>query len=111
MKLSSNYKYCRLRTVAEELAAIGHNITFVSCDADESQNYLHFIHMEKVYETVSESGKFDINIFEMGSKNIILQYLDTPQLVLAVCDGLTRSKGWHTLNSYPNGFKVIFYPI
>lgn len=105
------HTYFRLRVVAEELVALGHNITFVSSDADESQKYLHFIHMEKVYETVSESGKFDINIFEMGNKNIFLQYLDTPQLVLAVCDGLIRSNGWRTLNSYPNGFKVIFHDV
>lgn len=101
-------EYFRLRRVAVELASKGHNVTFVSCDFDESQENLHFIHMEKVYESVMESDGFDSHFFEMGIKNIFLQYLDTPPLVLAVCDGLIRSNGWHQLNSYPNGFKVIF---
>lgn len=92
--------------MAEELAAKGHNITFVSCDADESQQYLHFIHMEKVYDSVLASDNSDAILYEMDGKNIFLQYLDTPHLVLAVCDGLLRSNGWNQLNSYPNGFKV-----
>lgn len=92
--------------MAQELAVIGHNITFVSCDADESQPNIHFIHMEKVYETVAASDDFELNIFEMGFKNIILQYFDTPELTIAVCDGLVQSNGWQQLNNYPNDFKV-----
>lgn len=92
--------------MAEELAVGGHNITFVSCDADESQHNLHFIHMEKVYETVAISDGMELNIFETGIKNIILQYFDTPELIIAVCDGLTQSNGWQQLNDYPNDFKV-----
>lgn len=92
--------------MAEELAVEGHNITFVSCDADEPRHNLHFIHMEKVYETVAASADFELNIFEMGFMNIILQYFDTPELTIAVCDGLTQSNGWHQLNRYPNDFKV-----
>lgn len=78
----------------------------MSSDADKSQHNLHFIHMEKVYESVEASDSLEINIFEIGIKNIILQYLDTPELMIAVCDGLTKSNGWHQLNSYPNDFKV-----
>lgn len=92
--------------MAVELAVKGHNITFVSSDVDKSQPNLHFIHMEKVYESVEISDSLEINIFEIGVKNIILQYLDTPELMIAVCDGLTRSNGWRQLNSYPNDFKV-----
>ncbi len=99
--------YYRLRTVAEELAIKGHNITFVSCDADKSQHNIHFIHMERVYETVeASSDTWELNIFKMGYTNIILQYFDTPELIIAVCDGLTKSNGWQQLNSYPNDFKV-----
>lgn len=62
--------------------------------------------MEKVYETVETSDDFELNIFDVGIKNIILQYFDTPELIIAVCDGLTQSNGWQKLNSYPNDFKV-----
>lgn len=103
----STVLHSRLRTVALKLANDGHNITFVSCDADVPRNNLHFIHMEKVYENIYASDGFDLNLFEMGSKNVLLQYLDTPPLVIEVCDGLLRSNGWKQLNNYPNGFKVI----
>lgn len=62
--------------------------------------------MEKVYESIAVSDSLEINIFETGIMNIILQYLDTPELTIAVCDGLTKSNGWQQLNSYPNNFKV-----
>ncbi|KAG4078371.1 hypothetical protein HA402_013081 [Bradysia odoriphaga] len=95
----------RLRTVAEELAARGHNITFASCDAEKSQYNIHFIHMEKVYETVEASSDTTFDIFNIGFTNVILQYFDTPELTIAVCEGLTKSNGWNQLNSYPNDFK------
>lgn len=108
VSFESLFHHLRLRTVAVELTVKGHNVTFVSCDADKSQPNLHFIHMEKVYDSVAESDSLEFNIFEMGIKNIILQYLDTPELMIAVCDGLTKSKGWKQLNSLPKDFKVKF---
>lgn len=93
--------------MAEELVLKGHNVTFVSCDSDESQPNLHFIHMEKVYETVESSlDSSDLDITDNSFMNIIQQYFDTPQLTVAVCEGLVKSNGWHQLNNYPNDFMV-----
>lgn len=92
--------------MAKELVLRGHNITFASCDPDESQHNLHFIHMEKVYETVEDSSDTSFNFFDTSFSNVILQYFDTPELTIAVCEGLTKSSGWHQLNSYPDDFKV-----
>ncbi|KAJ6636848.1 UDP-glucosyltransferase 2 [Pseudolycoriella hygida] len=96
--------YCRLRAVAEKLAVQGHNITFISCDADESKHNLHFIHMEKVYDSVLAKS-YELNQFELSYTNIIFQYFDTHELTIAICEGLTKSNGWQLLNSYPSYFK------
>lgn len=89
------------------LAAKGHNITSLSPDKDTKpyQN-LHYIHLERVYESIYDEGGPEINFIEIGQQNAWEQMNGFYDFSLGQCKGSVQSKGWKQLENYPPDFKV-----
>lgn len=98
----------RLKNVVTALAARGHNVTSLSPDEEPSSESIHYIHMDKVYETLysaEETGE-EINFFEMGQQGFVEQLYGGVKFILPMCTGYLQSTGWEVLSRYPDDFKV-----
>lgn len=98
----------RFKSVTTVLAAKGHNITVVSADQDTSADNIHYIYMDKVYETfyTADDGADELNFFDLGSQNVVSQLLDGVKISIRICSGFVKSSGWEQLSRYPHEFKV-----
>lgn len=82
-------------------------MTVVSPGRDVSSENLHYIYMEKVYDSVYKAlEEKETNLFELGQTNPFLQFLFLSDWVCNTCKGFVQSEGWETLKNYPDDFKV-----
>lgn len=95
----------RFKTIVAELAAQGYNVTVVCADEEESSDNIHYIHMDKVFETLYAAATED-NFFGTENKGIGSQLLDSAKFSLSICMGYLKSSGWELLSNYPDDFKV-----
>lgn len=103
--LYTNYRF---KKVTAGLVANGHNVTVVTPEADVSSENLHYIYMDKVYESVYKSFTLDTNvdIFSYGESNAFTQISQYCGWLLNICRGFIESEGWELLKNYPKDFKV-----
>lgn len=107
IRLHTKIKFRRFRYVTLELINRGHNVTVVSSERDTIQlTNLHQIHMERVYNNVFNSSGVEFNLIEMGAMHPFLQIIGNIVYALKTCEGFTISKGWQTLQNYPDNFQV-----
>lgn len=97
-----------MNKVSIALAARGHNVTAVSGDIDkEPTPNLHYIHLEKMYDTLyAAGGELDINFIEYGNTNPWSQFGPFYEYSYLSCMGIFASQGWQQLKDYPDDFKV-----
>lgn len=96
------------------LAAKGHNITIVSGEEDTSADNVHYIYMDKVYETFYNADKAadELSFFDLGtSQSVVAQFLAGTKFSIVICNGFLKSSGWEQLSSYPDDFKVLLLQI
>lgn len=105
------YTPFRFKKVTAALVAAGHNLTVVTPQADVSSHNVHYIYMEKVYESVYRTFTSDsknIDPFDFGQTNPFAQLSLYCGWLYNICSGFVESDGWETLKNYPNDFKVRF---
>lgn len=101
-----NFIYVRFKSLTNALASKGYNITALSPDQDVSTTNVHYIHMEKVYQTIYNPDAEKINFVEMGDQNVYDWLSEFAGFSIATCVGHVTSDGWKQLENYPNDFKV-----
>lgn len=116
MELNFTYKLLiflkknfRFKKVTAGLVARGHNVTVVTPQADISTHNVHYIYMEKVYETVYKSFVSDsknVDPFDFSQTNPFAQLASYCGWMYNICSGFVESDGWETLKNYPNDFTV-----
>ncbi|KAL5291052.1 hypothetical protein ACFFRR_010457 [Megaselia abdita] len=92
-----------------KLAENGHNLTLLSVDlpspTEAVPKNVHFIHLEKTYETISNAYKGNFSVEDyiryrgIGSIKMMQEY------ALVIAKGQAKSSGYKTLMDYPNNFK------
>lgn len=93
------------KALLHELANRGHNLTILSVDVPKPNEKLpknvHYIHIEKAYDSLHENLDFDSIVGAMGLSVIPHLY----NWGLSSAPGIVESEGWKTLMSYPDNFK------
>lgn len=86
------------------LAQKGFNITMVSTDDDKKpQPNIHYIHLEKVYETIY--GNDSSLILDMADQKSVEAIYGVYEWCEVNCDGILKSKGLEVIINYPDDFK------
>lgn len=102
--------FSRFKKVTSALVASGHNVTVVTPQADVSSHNLHYIYMDKVYESVYKAFTTDsqnVDPFDFGQTNPFAQLSLYCGWLYSICSGFVESEGWEILKNYPNDFKVL----
>lgn len=104
----SHHLYNRVLVLG--LAAKGHNVTFLSSDVvTKDVPNVHYIHLEKVYETFY-GGEQPIEIIDLANQTPYEAIVDMPNFFLIVCQGVLLSTGLDKILDYPsNFFDLIVY--
>lgn len=96
----------RIKTLSNELASKGYNVTSLSADVDLNSN-VHYIKLDGVYEaTHNESSDMNIDILEMGQASPWSLVSDFQDIFVGICKVTVKSSGYRTLLDYPDDFKV-----
>lgn len=97
----------RIRVVTRELATRGHNVTSMTADIDtEFTPNLHYLHLDRVYDTLYASADRDLNYVDIGALSPWRQFSAYHDYSVGLCEGAVISKGWQQLLNYPDDFKV-----
>lgn len=90
------------RSIMLTLAERGHNITALTVEVDKSKENLHFIHIENVYEKITEQIP---DLVEVTSSNPLVE-ITTMYNYFAFIDKIVLdTKGVQTLLNYSSDFK------
>lgn len=83
-------------------------MTVITPEADVSSHNLHYIYMDKVYESVYKTFTTSENAdpFNFGKTNPFTQLTLYCGWLYNICSGFVESDGWEALKNYPNDFKV-----
>lgn len=93
------------RVLVLELAAKGHNVTFVSVDiVKKASPNVHYIHLEKTYETFY-GGADSFNILDFANQTSLESVADIPEVYSLVCEGILKSQGLDEIINFPDNFK------
>lgn len=95
------------RALVIGLVERGHNLTYLSADKEnEILENLHFIHLEKTYETFYGSTNDDgTMILGFANESMIHYVTEFSETCLKVCRGVLASHGLEQLLQYPSDFK------
>ncbi|KAG4075278.1 hypothetical protein HA402_003069 [Bradysia odoriphaga] len=94
------------RSLNKGLASKGYNVTALSPDKDESSTNLHYIHMDRVYDSIYDNDQGEeLNFVDMGSQSALDQMAEYSKYTMLMCEGHVASSGWKQLENYPKDFK------
>lgn len=87
----------RIKTLSNELASKGHNVTSISADVDLNSN-IHYIKVDGVYEAIhNESSGMNVDILEMGQVSPWTLISAFQDIFVGVCKVTVESPGYKAL--------------
>ncbi|XP_055608294.1 UDP-glucosyltransferase 2-like [Uranotaenia lowii] len=105
MSVPSPSHFLLIRPIVNNLASRGHNVTVLSVNTDfDPPVNVSYIHLENTYNVLNGNGTVANNILKRGEENPFQATMSFYRFGTLGCIGATSSKGWQTLQDYPDTF-------